>query len=333
MTTADNIVADDENYVLSEIDVQVYRDLLDHRSVDERDPAVQTSVAKLTRLHLLTPNPHQENALPVPLPPEHAERALMERERERVAEAARRMEATAALRSALSPLYERARLSSDGGGVETLRGVEAINIRIRSAAEQATAELFTAQPGERPPEILDKSLDVDAAILRRGISLHTIYSASARTRAPEIHWATEMSKLGAQIRTLPDAFNRIILIDKKHAFIDDPSAEGSVHAALHVTHPGMVAYLAAQFDLAWRRADIWTGGRAPLTQRDQLTGVQMTILRSMAEGLQDQQIAREIACSRRTMSEHLKRLYELFGVESKFQLGQRWAEISSNLPE
>ncbi|MFD7835517.1 LuxR C-terminal-related transcriptional regulator [Streptomyces sp. NPDC059761] len=323
---------------LTERDIDVYRRICMRQPIDMGDPAVAESFSKLLHLHLVAEHPLQPE-LPVAMPPAHAERRLAELEQQRMAEAAQRMKHTARMRDVLSPLFEASRKQVDEGGIEVLEGLAAIRDRLRFLTAGATEELLTAQPGARSQEILDMSLKVDGALLERGLTMRTIYPSTARSRAPECAWAATMSGKGAQIRTLSETFNRIILVDGRkkgfaHAFIVDVT-NPDPDAALHITHPGMVAHLHHEFMTAWQRADPWQGERLPQDVPDSLSKDQLYILRCLGSGMQDQQLARQMGISKRTMTKHMNELYELLGVESgsRFELGLRWAELKQQLDE
>ncbi|MGW9067827.1 helix-turn-helix transcriptional regulator [Streptomyces yangpuensis] len=321
---------------MSDLQIDVYKTINARRSLDWDDPAVVEAVKALTEMHLVADNP-LDPTKPVALPPEHAERRLMQLERQRVQQAAARMQATVRIREALSPVFESARRNI-GGGIEPLVGLPVIRERLRVLTEQTTTEVLTAQPSVRPPEVLEMSMKVDGAFLDRGVAMRTIYPAAARSRPHECHWASVMSKRGARIRTLAEEYNRVIILDglepgRAHAFLDDRAHEDP-HAALHVTNPAMVAHLHAEFMLAWERADTWNGERGPVEVGD-LTKGKLRILQCLGNGMQDQQIAKALQISTRTMTKQMNELYDLLGVESRsrFELGLRWAELKQHLDQ
>ena len=58
-------------------------------------------------------------------------------------------------------------------------------------------------------------------------------------------------------------------------------------------------------------------GSGPIVHRDQLTSRELTVLKLMATGLTNREIAERLAVSRRTIDAHLRSIYSKIGVASR----------------
>jgi DNA-binding NarL/FixJ family response regulator len=146
-------------------------------------------------------------------------------------------------------------------------------------------------------------------------------------------YASKMTRKGAQFRTLPSPFRRMVIIDRRQAFISEYMVpDAAPHAARHVKDRGIVAFIVEVFEDAWRRADVWEGEgrlREPAA-KDLRSGVrtnrrQREILRDTALGIPQNRTAKRLGVSLRTLTKELGELRELWGVTSLPELTYRWA--------
>ncbi|MFD9160711.1 LuxR family transcriptional regulator [Streptomyces sp. NPDC059558] len=208
----------------------------------------------------------------------------------------------------------------DTHAVRTVHGAGTINATISAAVGSCQEELLTVQPdGPRPQEVLDAALVNDLAALHRGVRQRTVYQHTVRSHPPTLAYVEQISRAGGEIRTLDEVFDRLIVCDRRIAFVPDPGARRS-ELALAIEHPGVVRYLVGIFEHAWQRAvplrDV-SGGRLPAALTDD---VRRTILRHMVNGHTDEAIAARVGMSTRSVSHHMRWAADLFGSRSRAQL-------------
>ncbi|MFJ7004180.1 LuxR C-terminal-related transcriptional regulator [Streptomyces albidoflavus] len=222
-------------------------------------------------------------------------------------------------------------------GVEFLATKGAANAAIISATATSRHSILTAHPLNRAAETMAGAIEDSRRYLARGIELRTIYLDAARTRAPESTWAAEVTQLGAQVRTLPGDFLRMVIIDDFVVIPDHRPGPGYLDrtTAWLITNPGMVAFMRAVYDMMWRRAQPWrpdaeTGPSATTIT----TATQRQILRLMGHGWSQEQIAADIGISARQVRTHLAELSRRLGLRGgQFALGMWWqASEERDLP-
>ncbi|MFI9304803.1 LuxR C-terminal-related transcriptional regulator [Kitasatospora aureofaciens] len=210
------------------------------------------------------------------------------------------------------------------GAVEYLEGTQAINARVSEIIADATQELLTSQPhGPRPRARLDISRHRDLDAIRRGVSMRTLYRATARADETTAHWTAQMTAIGGHVRTLDGTFARAIVVDRRWAIVDDPSAAPDELRAVVVEDRAVAAYVAAQFDRDWAAAMPWTGDE-PQTAERPLSDLQISVCQLLATGQDQRQIARELDVSHRTVTHQIAQIKEIAGVGSIFQLAMWW---------
>ncbi len=216
---------------------------------------------------------------------------------------------------AISRTYRR--VASSSHMLTELRGVDNINRFMDSALEDATRELLTAQPTiGRSAEALERAAQRDIRTVQRGVHMRTLYQHSARRSVFVQEYVERITTHGAQVRTLEEFFNRLIVVDRQLAVI--PGADPQV--AMAIREPSMVAYLADIFERYWERARAFDD-RAETTRKIVAADVRNMTLRMLIEGHPDPASAKRMGVSTRTYAGYIAALKAEFGVQTRFQLG------------
>ena len=212
--------------------------------------------------------------------------------------------------------------SSARGPITQFRD-RAIGTFIEGAVREAEEELLTAQPqAARDSARLSIAAVREKAALDRGVKMRTLYQHSARRHAPTRKWVAEVAAHGAEVRTLDEFFNRMIVIDRRLAII--PGAP-DLTVAMAIREPGLVTSLVDVFERAWERARPFTN-----TERSMMNDIAreqraMTI-RMLIEGHSDPVSAKRLGVSARTFAAYVADLKEEYDAETRFQLGYTMAK-------
>jgi hypothetical protein len=230
--------------------------------------------------------------------------------------------------------YRGVQLHAAGSSVYLAEQAE-VNARIQDIIGGARSEILAAQPGgPRKREILDLAVTRDRAALDRGVQMRTIYRDTVRDHALTAEYARTMSArttgCGARYATLVGDFERMLIVDREHAFVSDHIvAGGPEHAAWLITDPPVVAVLAKIFDANWRRALGWAGElRARGGLVDTVSGAvgvrtdrhQRGILRYLCGGESQAATARKMGVSERKLEKEIAGLKALWGVSTLNEL-------------
>jgi DNA-binding CsgD family transcriptional regulator len=161
---------------------------------------------------------------------------------------------------------------------------------------------------------LEQALSRDLTMLRRGVRMRTLYQHSARHHGPTRDYVQRVTEYGAQVRTCPELFGRLVAFDRAVAFIPHHSMPGG---AAVVRDTSTLSFLQRAFDLAWDLATPFAGSM----DKPALGELQHSILRLLAEGTRDETIARRLGISLRTCRKHVAEIFEQLGAQSRFQAG------------
>ena len=201
---------------------------------------------------------------------------------------------------------------------------KAIQTFINGAVAEAEEELLTAQPqAGRERASLRAAADRDKAAIERGVRMRTLYQHSARRHALTRDYVAEVSAAGAEVRTLDEFFNRMIVIDRRLAVIPGPTGD---NVGIAVQEPALVAYLVDVFERAWERARAFTN-----TERRMMNDIAreqraMTI-RMLIEGHSDPVSAKRLGVSARTFAGYVADLKTEYDADTRFQLGYTMGQM------
>ena len=199
-----------------------------------------------------------------------------------------------------------------------IRGGEHINNFIQAAVNDCRRELLTAQPhGRRPAPELAIAVERDIKALNRGIRMRTLYQHSARQSPATREYVAEVTQHGAEVRTLDEFFNRLIVVDR-HVAIIPSSAGDKVAVAIHDS--SLIDYLVDIFERSWERARPFTAHDAR-SERSIASDVRAMTIRLLVEGHSDPASAKRLGVSTRTYAGYIAALKEEYGVQTRFQLG------------
>ena len=155
---------------------------------------------------------------------------------------------------------------------------------------------------------------VVADAIASGRRSRAIYPVRALHEAPEALRAR--AQAGEQIRVIADLPTRLIVIGSTHAVLPEPLGMAD-EPRLLVRQRGIVEALALLFELMWDQAaavpDLDLGEARPELRR--------FLLQQLAAGAKDEQIARTLGLSLRTVRRRVAGLLIDLGVDSRFQAG------------
>ena len=219
--------------------------------------------------------------------------------------------------NALSQTWRRSP-SVVGAPFTEIRGLATINNYLAALAGDAREELLTAQPQyRRGIKQLSQAGAHEIEALKRGVRVRTLYQHAARRGADTRRYVAAVTAAGAEVRTLDEFFNRLIMFDRRIAVI--PSHEG-LDVAMVISEPSTVVYLVDMFERHWERARPFTSSETSL-MRDIAAEQRAMTIRMLLEGRADPAGAKRLGVSPRTYAGYVADLKSEFEVETRFQLG------------
>lgn len=234
------------------------------------------------------------------------------------AEAARLLEESARWSKAFQTLnqsWKRSPQPETSEAFTYLHG-KAISPYLTALVGDAEQELLTAQPeASRGGTSAAAQRDIEA--LERGVVMRTLYQHSARRHPPTRECVEVLTPLGAEVRTLDEFFNRMIIVDRRVAVI--PSSEDPSIAVV-VREASVVLYLIDVFERAFARGRPFTSN-ADRDTRGVASEQRAMTIRMLVDGHADAVSAKRLGVSPRTYAGYVADLKRQYEVETRFQLG------------
>ena len=155
---------------------------------------------------------------------------------------------------------------------------------------------------------------VVADAIASGRRSRAIYPVRALHEAPEVLRAR--AQAGEQVRVIADLPTRLIVIGSTHAVLPEPLGMAD-EPRLLVRQRGIVEALGLLFELMWEKA----AAVPALDLGEARPELRRFLLQQLAAGAKDEQIARTLGISLRTVRRRVAGLLIDLGVDSRFQAG------------
>jgi DNA-binding CsgD family transcriptional regulator len=184
---------------------------------------------------------------------------------------------------------------------------------IRSLVLKGKGELLWLRPDQWRGANESRMAAMVGEAIAGGLSSRAIYPVRAVHDAPQTLAARVA--VGEQIRVLPDVPSRLLVIGDSHAVLPEPLGYADVPLSI-VRQQGVVEAMAQWFELLWERAV------APsLDENAPPLDLRGFLLQQLAAGAHDEQIARMLGISLRTVRRRVADLMSELGADSRFQAG------------
>ncbi|GAB3793286.1 DNA-binding response regulator [Nocardioides ungokensis] len=185
---------------------------------------------------------------------------------------------------------------------------------IAALMAQSKGDILWLRPDQWRIPREDAMLKVVRDVIASGRRSRAIYPVRALHEAPDTLRAR--AEVGEQIRVLPDLPTRMFIIGTTHAVLPEPLGFTDEPRSL-VRQQGLVEALTLLFELMWDRA-------APVPELDRgeaRPDLRRFLLQQLASGAQDEQVARTLGISLRTVRRRVADVLTELGADTRFQAG------------
>ncbi len=200
-------------------------------------------------------------------------------------------------------------------GVEVLQGGDIAQL-VRSLSAASTGDLLWLRPDPWNVAPANQIDDWVVDLMRSGRRSRAIYAVDVLHRAPEL--VRRRAEAGEHVRLLAEVPTRLAVLGSSAAMIAEQFGTAD-DRRLVLRHHSMVAALTLLFEGLWERAMPVPGLDGQ--RHDQGVGGHQLLLRQLAGGAKDEQIARAMGLSVRTVRRRVADLLGELGASSRFQAG------------
>lgn len=184
---------------------------------------------------------------------------------------------------------------------------------IETLIKNTTGDLLWMRPDVWPQPVEDQMVAVVAEAVAAGRRCRAIYPVRAYTTAP-VEMAVR-AQAGEEIRLLADVPTRLLVAGSTHAMYPEPLGDADTPRVL-VRQRAVVEAATLLFEELWHRA-------APVGEfeRGRSDAQRQLLLEQLAAGTQDEQIARRLGVSLRTVRRRVAALMDELDAHSRFEAG------------
>jgi DNA-binding CsgD family transcriptional regulator/sugar-specific transcriptional regulator TrmB len=313
---------------LSALDERLYEAIIDHRGLplvelaqtsglSERQAA--RSVRVLEANGLVSRSPTRPPRF-LAAPPELAIKVLVLRHQEE-------LERTRLAVRHFDDRFRRASSTSAVEVVEILVGREAQVQRVKQLFTHVQKQLLIF---DKEPYVIDnaENQDLEVELLRRGLEVRGIYDEEVLKRPGSADHLVRMRDAGEHARVMRGVPMKLLIADGELALV--PLSLDAPGGAVVVVHrSALLDALITLFETLWDRAaplDHATGTSSVGVSGPGSSATDQRILMLLSAGMTEQSIAMNLGLNERTIGRHIERMMIKYGVQTRFQLGQKLAE-------
>lgn len=185
--------------------------------------------------------------------------------------------------------------------------------QVRAMLLGSTGDLVWLRPDQWRGPREDRMIELVAEVVAQGRRSRAIYPVRALHDAPEVLAARVA--VGEEVRLLPEMPTRLLVVGDSHAVVPEPLGLADLPLAV-VRQRGVVEAMSWWFEELWGRA------AAPvLAETEPRMDLRQFLLEQLAAGAHDEQIARKLGISLRTVRRRVSALMTELGADSRFQAG------------
>ena len=249
--------------------------------------------------------------------PDHALGRLLAEESRRVHHLTDQLQALRGLLPSLMADHLSSRApSGEPVTVEVVHGGDVVDL-LRSLAVGSTGDLLWLRPDQWRLDVGREVDDWVMDLVRSGRRSRAIYPARVLEEAPEV--VRGRAEAGEHVRILAALPSRVAILGSSAALLSERWGQ-STDRRLVVRQDAMIGALTELFERLWERAVAVPGldGQLVGTDRSQSRSL---LLDQLAGGAKDEQIARALGLSLRTVRRRVAEILDELGVDSRFQAG------------
>ncbi|MFI2213988.1 LuxR C-terminal-related transcriptional regulator [Streptomyces sp. NPDC020141] len=298
-------------------------DLGDRLGLSEQE--VRAALDRLSEMALIRPSVDDPRRMHV-LSPHLAMEMLIARQQAELAAQQQRVEEGRAAAMRIISEFARREPGGAGADVEYIQGIDKIRDHLAAMNDEVEEEFLTFAPGgSQTAANMRSSRPLNRRLLDRGVRMRTVYLDSIRHDSATMAHAEWIASRGGRVRTAPSLPNRMIICDRRVAFVAVNSDDTAAGATILRTQ-GTVAALCALFESVWQTAEPLGAGKSRAQNLGALSPQQSEALRLLALGHTDETVAKRLGVSARTARRIATALMEHLGARSRFQAGVRAAQ-------
>ncbi|MET9952895.1 helix-turn-helix domain-containing protein [Streptomyces sp. NPDC006339] len=210
--------------------------------------------------------------------------------------------------------------------VEIVDDPARIHRELADLTNTVKSSLHSMLTGSVRREEMTLELGRDRDRVARGVRVQAMYSHRVGQVPEMVQHLAERTALGVEVRLSPVVPMNMVLADESFALLPtDPHDPDS--PAILARGPGLVRSYRALYEYCWHAATPYGHEEPAEHGGDGLTEQQRAALRMLASGIKDEQVARNLGVSLRTVSRLISEVMQELDAASRFEAGVKAARL------
>lgn len=210
--------------------------------------------------------------------------------------------------------------------VEIVSDADRIRQELAGLGDAVRTSVHSLHTGSVRREDMAGELERDRRWTARGVRVRAVYSRRISSVPDMAQHLKERVALGVEVRLSPVVPMNMVLADENFALLPT-DAHDPDSAAILARGPGLVRSYLALYEYCWHAATRYGDEEKPEHGGDGLSEQQRAALRMLASGIKDEQIAKNLGVSLRTVSRLLSEVMQELGAASRFEAGVKAARL------
>jgi len=198
-------------------------------------------------------------------------------------------------------------------------------LRVITSSLRESVDALHQGPMPEEREVLDRSLESDAALARRGIRVRALYPCHLLSEPKYARFLRELSDVGVTVRVIDHVAHDMLIYDRHTVCLPGGGPADPLGPSLiRIRGSVLVRSFTSIYESYWQRATPLSRASAR-PHHAELSERERAVIRLMTNGYGDDRIARKLGIERAVVEDVMAGLMERLDAGSRFEVGYKLA--------
>ena len=198
-------------------------------------------------------------------------------------------------------------------------------LRVITASLRESVDALHQGPMPEERDVLDRALESDAALARRGIRVRSMYPCALLSEPKYARFLRELSDVGVKVRVIDHVAHDMLIYDRHTVCLPGGGPSDPLGPSLiRIRGSVLVRSFTSIYESYWQRATPLSRASAR-PHHAELSERERAVIRLMTNGYGDDRIARKLGIDRAVVEDVMAGLMQRLGAGSRFEVGYKLA--------
>lgn len=198
-------------------------------------------------------------------------------------------------------------------------------LRVITASLRESVDALHQGPMPEDREVLERALESDAALARRGIRVRSMYPCALLSEPKYARFLRELSDVGVTVRVIDHVAHDMLIYDRHTVCLPGGGPSDPLGPSLiRIRGSVLVRSFTSIYESYWQRATPLSRASAR-PHHAELSERERAVIRLMTNGYGDDRIARKLGIDRSVVEDVMAGLMQRLDAGSRFEVGYKLA--------